>query len=238
MVKILVVDDPHVNDALSGALPLRWEAATIVSAADGDEALRLFFGENPDVVVLDVSSPCLSGFEVLRQIRRVSDVPVLILSTLGHETDQVRGLQLGADDYVVKPFGAPVLMARIRAVLRRTERLAVTDSIPDFGAAGLAINYEGRRVMVNGHAIDLTPVEFKLLAHLARNAGQVLTHEVLRDQIWGPDSYRTDEHLRVYISRLRSKIRQAGGPQCIETVRTVGYRLVRPRMDASVEHCA
>jgi two-component system KDP operon response regulator KdpE len=238
MVTILVVDDdPKIRDGLGVALPFQWNAATVVTAADGDEALRVFFDQDPDIVLLDVSLPGLSGFEVLRQIRLVSDTPVIMLTALGEETDQVHGLELGADEYVVKPFSALALMARIRAVLRRTELSPLGRAAPDFVAGPLSINYQRREVLVNGHPIHLTPVEFKLLYHLARNAGHVLTHETLLNRIWGPDSLRTADHLKVYVSRLRSKIGRAGGPRLIETERGIGYRLVRPITGANDADC-
>ena len=236
MATILVVDDDQqVRDVLSVALPFQWEAATVVTAADGDEVLRLFSDENPDIVLLDVSLPGRSGFEVLREIRQVSDVPVIMLSALGDEKDQVQGLALGADDYVVKPFSALALLARIRAVLRRTQSSSPSRSAPDFIDGPLTITYRSRRVLVHGRPIHLTPVEFKLLYHLIRNAGQILTHEALLTRIWGPDSLRTHDHLRVYVSRVRSKIEQAGGPDNIETERGVGYRFVRSPADAGSE---
>jgi DNA-binding response OmpR family regulator len=233
MATILVVDDDQqIRDAPSVALPFQWEAATVVTAADGDEVLRLFSDEDPDIVLLDVSLPGRSGFEVLREIRQVSDVPVIMLSALGEETDQVQGLALGADDYIVKPFSALTLLARIRAVLRRTQSSSPSRSAPDFIDGPLTISYENRRVSVHGRPLHLTPIEFKLLYHLARNAGHLLTHGTLLNRIWGADSFRTHDHLRVYVSRVRSKIEQAGGPDCIETERGVGYRYVRSPADA------
>jgi two-component system KDP operon response regulator KdpE len=229
MATILVVDDdPQVRDALSVALPFQWDAANVVTAADGTQGLAMFFDQNPDIILLDVSLPGLSGYEVLERLRRVSDVPVIMLTALGQETDQVHGLALGADDYVVKPFGVLALMARIRAVLRRTQLGSPLRSAPDFVAGSLKIDFQWRSVSVHGRPLHLTPVEFKLLYHLARNAGQLLTHEVLLQRIWGPDSMRTHDHLRVYVSRVRAKIERAGGPDCIETERGIGYRFVRP----------
>jgi two-component system KDP operon response regulator KdpE len=235
MPRILTVDDdPLIRDALSAALSLQWPSAEIVTASSGAEALRTFFDHEPDVVLLDVSLPGLSGFEVLRQIRQVSDVPVIMLTGRGEETDQVRGLELGADDYVVKPFGSLALLARIRAVLRRTECSLLARGVPDVTAGPLTIAFDRRQVAVHGHVIHLTPVEFKLLYHLARNAGQLLTHDALLNRIWGPDSYRTADHLKVYVCRLRSKIERVGGPRCIENERGLGYRLVRTPAAATV----
>jgi len=232
MATILVVDDdPQVRDALSVALPFQWEAATVVTAPDGEHVLQIIFDRSPDIVLLDVSLPGRSGFEVLQQIRRVSDVPVIMLTALGDETDQVHGLTLGADDYVVKPFSALALMARIRAVLRRTQMSSPSREVPELAVGPLTINFQSRSVLVRGRPVHLTPVELKVLYHLARNAGHIMTHEALLHRIWGPDSTRTHDHLRVYVSRIRSKIEQAGGPDCIETERGVGYRLVRSLVD-------
>src|SRR5215203_6446066 len=162
MATILVVDDdPQVRDALSIALPFQWEAATVVTASDGDQVMQVFFDENPDLILLDVSLPGLSGFEVLQRIRRVSDVPVIMLTALGDEKDQVQGLALGADDYIIKPCSAIVLLARIRAVLRRTELTSPSRSAPDFVDGPLTIRYQSRQVFVHRRPIRLTPVEFK-----------------------------------------------------------------------------
>src|SRR3954466_16068784 len=140
MATILVGDDdPQVRDALSVALPFQWEAATVVTAPDGEHVLQIIFDRSPDIVLLDVSLPGRSGFEVLQQIRRVSDVPVIMLTAHGEETDQIHGLTLGADDYVVKPFSALALMARIRAVLRRTQMSSPSRSDPELVVGPLAI---------------------------------------------------------------------------------------------------
>jgi two-component system KDP operon response regulator KdpE len=229
MPRILVVDDdPQIRDALGVTLPLQWRSATVTMASSGEEALRLFAEHEPDVVILDVSLPNLSGFEVLRQIRLVSDVPVIMLTGRGDEIDQVRGFGLGADDYVVKPFGSLALIARIKAVLRRAGLSSVAPGGPDFTAGPLTISFDSRQVAVHGQIVHLTPTEHRLLGLLARNAGHVLTHDALLNRIWGPDSYRTRDHLRVCVSRLQAKIERAGGPRCIENEHGLGYRLVRP----------
>jgi DNA-binding response OmpR family regulator len=224
---ILVVDDdPVIRDLLREGLPLQWQAVTVVTASDSDEALRLFFTWEPDVVLLAVALPGRSGFEVLREIRRVSDVPVLMISRRGAEHDQVNGLMLGAHDHVVKPFTIPLLLARIRAVLRRTERVPLASGVADVGGGPLTPSSGRQEVVINGQSVRLTPVEFRLLSCLARNVGQVLTYEILLTRIWGPAPYRTADQLRVVVSRLQSKIERAGGPRCIENERGLGYRLV------------
>ncbi|HEX5504739.1 MAG TPA: response regulator transcription factor [Thermomicrobiales bacterium] len=229
-MKILLVDDdPHILDALSVGLQLQWQDAEVFVAADGEAGLRQFYEQTPDVVVLDVTMPRRSGFDVLREIRRVSDVPVLMLTARGEETDQVRGLELGADDYLVKPFSHLVLLARIKAVLRRAELPPPVRALPDFVAGDLAINYQSHEVTVGGAPVKLTPVEYKLLYHLARNAGRLMPHQALLDRVWGADYVATTDYLKVFVSRLRAKLERPGGPHYIETERGLGYRFARPR---------
>ena len=225
-MKILIVDDdPHLLDALALGLGLQWQDAIVLAARDGEEGLRLFYDQSPDVVVLDVRMPGKDGFAVLKEIRRVSDVPVLMLSAQGEEIDQVRGLELGADDYVVKPFGHLALLARIKAVLRRAELPPPVETAPDFVAGDLAVNFGGRRVTRGGVPVELTPFEYKLLYHLVRNAGRVLPHQTLIDRVWGEEYGAPADYLKVFVSRLRAKL----GPEYIQTERGLGYRFVKPR---------
>ncbi|HET8626688.1 MAG TPA: response regulator transcription factor [Thermomicrobiales bacterium] len=232
-MKILLVDDdPHILDALSVGLQLQWQDAEVFVAADGEAGLRAFYAHAPDVVVLDVNMPRKSGFEALQEIRRVSDVPVLMLTARGEETDQVRGLELGADDYLVKPFSHLVLLARIKAVLRRAELPPPVRALPDFVAGDLAINYQSHEVTVGGAPVRLTPVEYKLLYHLARNAGRLMPHQALLDRVWGADYVATTDYLKVFVSRLRAKLERPGGPRYLETERGLGYRFVRPKEGA------
>ncbi len=226
-MKILVVDDdPQILDALSVGFQLQWRDADVFSAADGEVGLKLFYDQVPEVVLLDVGLPGRSGFEVLQEIRRVSDVPVIILSARGHEADQVRGLELGADDYVVKPFGYMALIARIKAVLRRADMPSPLRSAPDFVSGGLAVNFEDASVTLRGKTVRLTPLEYKLLYQLVRNHGRLMSHETLINRIWGEEYGATTDHLKVFISRLRSKIEADDGPKLIETERGLGYRFV------------
>jgi two-component system KDP operon response regulator KdpE len=229
-MKILVVDDdPHILDALTVGFQLQWQDSTIIPARDGEEGLRSFYEHNPDVVVLDVAMPGKNGFEVLQEIRRVSDVPVIMLTARGEETDQVRGLELGADDYVVKPFSHLALLARIKAVLRRAEMPPPVDAMPSFVAGDLTVNFQSHQVTLGGEPVKLTPVEYKLLYHLVRNAGRLMPHQALLDRVWGDEFGATTDHLKVFISRLRAKIESPGGPHYIETERGLGYRFVRPK---------
>jgi DNA-binding response OmpR family regulator len=225
-MKILVADDdPHILDAVAVGFQFQWQDCEVLTATDGEAAVDAFFAHQPDVVVLDVNMPRKNGFEVLRDIRRVSDAPVLMLTARGEEADQVRGLELGADDYVVKPFSHLALLARVRAVLRRAELPPPARALPDFTAGDLAVDFQAQRVTVKGQPVKLTPVEYKLLYHLVRNAGRLLPHRLLLDRVWGADYAASPDHLKVFISRLRAKL---GDPSLIETERGVGYRFVRP----------
>ena len=229
-MKVLVVDDdPRLRDALEVGIQLQWQDARVLTAADGEAGLDLFFEHEPDVVLLDVSMPLKNGFEVLQDIRRVSDVPVIMLTARGKDTDQVRGLELGADDYVAKPFSHVALMARIKAVLRRAELPPPVQAQPDFVAGDLAIHFQNEEVTIRGESVKLTPVEYKLLYHLVRNVGHLLPHQTLLDRVWGSDYEASPEYLKVFISRLRAKLRRGDGPEYIQTERGRGYRFVRPR---------
>jgi two-component system KDP operon response regulator KdpE len=229
-MKILVVDDdPLILDALTVGLALQWQDATVLPAEDGEAGLAAFYEHAPDVVVLDVNMPKKNGFEVLQEIRRISDVPVIMLTARGEEAAQVRGLELGADDYIVKPFSHLVLLARIRAVLRRAELPPPVAVAPDFAAGELAINFQSHEVTVAGRPVKLTPVEYKLLFYLARNAGRLLPHQALLDRVWGADYVASPDYLKVFVSRLRAKLERPGGPRYIETERGLGYRFARPQ---------
>jgi DNA-binding response OmpR family regulator len=227
-MRILVVDDdPQVLKALTLGFQLQWQDSLIIPATDGESGLRAFFEHAPDVVVLDVALPGKNGFAVLEEIRRVSDVPVIMLTAHGEDLDQVRGLELGADDYVAKPFSHLALVARIRAVLRRAELPQPVQASPDVEIGDLAINFQHQRVTRGGEPIRLTPLEYKLLYHLVRNAGRTLPHQALLDYVWGPDYGATTEHLKVFISRLRAKLDPDGSRRLIETERGIGYRFAR-----------
>ncbi len=229
-MKILVVDDdPLILDALTVGLSLQWQDAEVIAAEDGEAGLAMFYDQTPDVVVLDINMPRKNGFEVLQEIRRISDVPVLMLTARGDETAQVRGLEMGADDYIVKPFSHLVLLARIKAVLRRAELPPPVAAAPDFVAGELTINFQNHETTVAGEPVKLTPVEYKLLFHLVRNAGRLMPHRTLLDRVWGADYVASNDYLKVFISRLRAKIERPGGLHYITTERGLGYRFIRPQ---------
>jgi len=224
-MKILIIDDdPQILDALSAGFQLQWKDAEVFAAADGESGVNLFYDRLPDVVLLDIGLPAKNGFDVLQEIRRVSDVPIIVLSAGGQEADQVRGLELGADDYVVKPSGYMALVARIKAVLRRAEMPAPLHSAPDFESGDLSIDFENATVTLRGKPVRVTPLEYKLLCQLVRNQGRIVPHETLINRIWGEDYGATTDHLKVFISRLRSKLEVGDGPRLIETERGLGYR--------------
>src|SRR5215216_7581818 len=234
-MKILIVDDDHdLLEALGLGLQLQWQGIEVITATDGEAALGLFFDELPDVVLLDVGLPLLDGFEVLRRIRAVSDTPVLMLTARGAEMDKVRGLEIGADDYITKPFSPLELLARIKAVLRRSELPPPVRAAPSFQVGDLTINFDSQEVARAGTPIPLTAMEYRLLYQLVRNAGHVVPRETLLARVWGDDSRDQTDYLKVYISRLRAKLEpDPEHPRLILTERGTGYRFVRSTTPAA-----
>ena len=229
-MKILIVDDnPDLVQALKLGFKLQWPESQVVSAGDGERALAVFSEETPDIVLLDIAMPGMNGFEVLRRLRQVSDVPVVMLTVKGDEQDKVRALELGADDYVTKPFGSLELMARIKAVLRRVAvPLPEATALP-FAGGDLTIDYATRIVTVRGKPVKLTPTEFRLLCALARYPNQVLSHPTLLVRVWGSEYRGESDFLKVYIKRLRDKIEEdSSSPRYILTEWGQGYRLAVP----------
>jgi len=224
--RILVVDDERsITDLL--VYNLQRSGYQVVVACDGRQALRLAQAERPDLVILDLMLPGLDGLDVCRALRREGSIPIIMLTARDEEIDRVVGLELGADDYVTKPFSVRELMARVKAVLRRT-------TSP--GAAAAAVRREGllevdtlaREARFAGVLLSLTHLEFDLLETLARHAGQVLSREQLLDQVWGYDYYGDARAVDSAVKRLRARLREAGGdPAIISTVRGIGYRLER-----------
>jgi two-component system KDP operon response regulator KdpE len=224
-----VDDDTSVREALSVGLKLQWQDVEVLEAADGETGLERFFEDNPDLILLDVSMPRMSGFEVLREIRMVSEVPVIMLTGRGDEMDHVRGLELGADEYLQKPIRHAALVAHIKSALRRAKGTPPLETLPDFVAGDLTIHFQNHEVAIAGEVVKVTPLEYRLLYHLVRNAGNVLPHEALLDRVWGSEHEVGPEYLKVFVSRLRSKLRRAGGPDYIQTERGVGYRFLKTR---------
>ncbi len=224
-IHILVVDDDEaIVRFLCANLRARDYRVTI--ATNGEEALEAVQRDFVDLIVLDIMMPKLDGVQVCQRIREWSQVPVLILSARGDEKDKVRCLEIGADDYLTKPFGVEELLARIKTALRHAGVSRVTSSLPVFTSGELEINFDMRRVNVQGKDVRLTPTEYLLLQQLAVNAGKVMTHSMLLQKVWGEQYYSEKEYLRVFVGRLRRKIeRDPENPRHILTVPGVGYYL-------------
>jgi len=218
---ILVVDDePQVRRVLRTTLAA--EGYVVLEARNGQEALERFRAEPADIILLDVNMPDMDGFEACREIRRNSEVPIIMLTVRGAERDKVLALDAGADDYVVKPFGMQELLARIRAALRRA---LPPDRLPAFVSKDLSIDFAARRVTVRGREVHLTPKEFDVLRHLVAHQGKPLTHRRLLQAVWGPDYGDEPEYLRVTVNQLRKKIEpDPTHPRFILTEPWVGYR--------------
>ena len=227
--RILLVDDEQAIQTLL-AYPLRRDGYEVVPAHDGREALDRFAEGRFDLVVLDVMLPRLDGIEVCRRLRSRSQVPIIMLTARDDEVDKVLGLEMGADDYITKPFSVREFRSRVRAALRRAEMLGARPRGEEpIDLAGLRIDFERRAVTVRRNRVELTYVEFEVLAALARAPGKVFTREVLLEQVWGDSAYRDPRTIDVHIRHLREKIeRDPGSPEYLFTVRGVGYRFRDP----------
>lgn len=223
---ILVVDDePRMVSFMR--LNLELEGCRVISAVNGREALDRAREEMPDVMLLDIMMPGMDGFETLRRLRQFSQLPVLILTARADEEDRIKGLELGADDYIGKPFSHRELVSRIRAVLRRHYAPPPAPQTTVVVDDRLTIDFARREVLVEGERVNLRPTEYRLLYHLVQNAGYVMNHETLLTRVWGPE-YRDETHyLRLYVTYLRQKIEaDPSNPKYIMTERGVGYRFV------------
>ena len=224
--RILIVDDePPIVDLL--AYNLERANYQVIVARDGEQALATARQQQPDLIILDLMLPRLDGLEVCRALRRECDVPIIMLTARDAEVDRVVGLELGADDYVVKPFSVRELMARVKSVLRRSApRMATVD--PDLVRLGtLTVDANRRQALWHGVELELTALEFDLLYTLARHPGQVLSREQLLEQVWGYDYYGDLRVVDAAIKRLRARLRQAvPGEELVTTVRGVGYKLL------------
>ncbi len=232
---ILVVDDEERMVRFI-RLNLEHDGFKVIEAFNGTKAINQVRSNLPDLVLLDIMMPDMDGFEVLRIIRETSNVPVIMLTAKGEEDDRVRGLELGADDYVTKPFSPRELVSRVRAVLRRTETTGVgTHGLIEVDER-LKLDFERREIWVDGELVKLRPTEYRLLYHLVQNAGWVVTHDQILGKVWGYE-YRDEPHyVRLYINYLRKKLEQdPANPKYILTERGVGYRFVDFRRKDSTE---
>lgn len=227
-MRILVVDDDAPSVKMISFL-LREEGYEVSSTDNGVSALDIIDRTEPDLVILDVMMPHLDGFEVCRRIRQKLDVPIIFLSAKGETVDKVAGLQLGADDYLAKPFEPAELLARVKAVLRRAEVFAVEDTQSRLVVSDVTLDPVSNRLhFTDGRTVELTPIEFRLLHCLMRNAGRILSHDLLMNAVWGYDYEGYSNQIAVYIRRLRMKIESdPDNPKYLTTVRGLGYKFER-----------
>jgi phosphate regulon transcriptional regulator PhoB len=223
-MKVLIVDDefPIVE---SVAYNLRKEGYTVLTAENAEDCMRIVRSEAPDVIILDVMLPTASGFDVCRTLRRESDIPIIMLTARAEETDRVVGLELGADDYVTKPFSMRELTARVKSILRRRSAGGVTTE-GRLQAGELIIDQKRHEVTLGGRVIDLSPKEYSLLVLLVSYPDQVFSRQALLDRVWGPHAFVEDRTVDVHIRWLREKIEEVpSSPRRLLTVRGVGYKL-------------
>ncbi|HEY6284042.1 MAG TPA: response regulator transcription factor [Ktedonobacteraceae bacterium] len=220
-------DDPQLLRLITRNLQL--EGYDVLAASDGQQALELIENNTPDLVLLDVMMPRMDGFTVCYRVREFSSVPIIIITARGQDQDKVRGLDLGADDYLTKPFSVDELLARVRAVIRRSQFTAreYTQGLRATTETGsLVIDYSQHIVMLNGREIALTPTEYRIIAYLSQNVGRVITQDLLLEHVWGPEYLGESHMLQVNINRLRHKLEvDATQPRYILTKVGVGYSL-------------
>lgn len=220
---VLIVDDEKsLRDFMRRNLEVR--GFLVLTAANGLEALALFNTNRVDLIILDVMMPRMDGLETIRRIRQSSLIPIIVLSALGEESDKIQALNLGADDYLTKPFGVGELLARVQAVLRRTHWMEIPVQQGQITRGEIVADLERHTVTVRGEDVELTPTEFSLLIYLMEHAGKVLQHRIILQHVWGPEYGPESEYLRVYIGRLRQKIeKDPSSPQYLITERGIGY---------------
>lgn len=224
---VLVVDDEVAITILlrEWLEPAGYE---VITALDGMSAWQVFFARRPNLAIVDIMMPGMSGLELCRRIREVSSLPIIILSARGAELDKVQGLEAGADDYLVKPLGEKEFLARVKAALRRAQMPPPTATAPVYSDSYLTIDYAKHQVFAQDAAIHLTPLEFRMLSYLVQNPNQVLTQEQILSQVWG-EEYESPESIKWYIASIRKKIRDAPeAPKFIINVRGSGYYYQKP----------
>jgi len=223
-----VEDEPQTIEAVSLIFKLRWPEVELLSTTKGSDAARMAEKESPDAVILDLGLPDVDGIEVLKEIRAFSEVPVVIVTARGDSISQVKGLELGADDYITKPFDPAVLLVRLKNALAHA-RMPLNQATAPLTIGNFIIDFANRQVSFQGKPLDLTLTEYRLLCHLARNAGRVLSHDNILRVVWG-EGYESTDILRAYIYQLRQKLTQVGAnPEIISVERGIGYKFVVPR---------
>jgi two-component system KDP operon response regulator KdpE len=223
---VLIEDDAEIIEAVTLTFKIRWPQATFLSTDSGQEGISLVEKNNPDLVILDLGLPDTSGYNVLKEIRRFSHVPVIILTARGEETDIVRGLELGADEYIIKPFRQMELLARVKAVLRRQE--AVSEELP-LAVGSMILGPSIRDLTLKGKKINLTRTEGIVLGQLMRHVGHAVSHATLAKALWGEEYPGAAESLKVYVRHLREKIEEnPSDPKLLLTRIGAGYQLAKP----------
>lgn len=226
-MKLLIIEDsPEIVEAVSICLRSRWPEVTVTSAVEGAEGIKVLESESFDIVILDINLPDIDGFEVLRRLRSFSDVPVIIVSVRGDLGDRAHGLEMGADDYIVKPFSPLDLVARVNALLRRVETPKFTEEELIIVRGELTLNVTSHEANLRGKTIRLSPTEYRLLYVLMKNAGRTLSSKEIVKQVWGEEQADA-ESVRTYVRRLRDKLKDSP-PQMILTDHREGYRFISP----------
>lgn len=221
--KVLLIDD-DIDSLRLNRIVFAKAGAQVITANDGLEGISKLHSHRPDLVILDVMMPGGSGYEVCRQIRKISNIPVIMLTALGQEQNELDGLDAGADDYLSKPYSPEILLARARSVIRRSEQNDSHRLSTDYDDGHLRIDFKKHQVLINNEHVKLTPTEFRLLAYLEENAGRVLTFANILQHVWGNEYQGSDDYVHIYVSHLRNKIEEdAKQPHYIISVRGVGY---------------
>ena len=228
MKVLLIEDSTEIQEAVTLIFELHWPDSEVVIAGEGSEGIIVVETKSPDIVILDLGLPDIDGFKVLKEIRSFSDVPLIILTVRGEEIDKVRGLELGADDYIVKPFSHMELLARVKSVLRRSHMPELKGVDKPVVMPNLSIDFATRTVIKGDNKIKLTPTEFNLLQCMVRNEGKILTHHALLAKVWGDEYTDSSEYLKVYIQRLRDKLEDdPSNPKILISERGVGYKFAK-----------
>ena len=229
-MRVLIIEDnPEIVQSVVLCFELRWTGVEVLSTAEGKIGLKMAEEESPDVIILDLGLPDIDGLDVLREIRSYSNMPIIILTVRGEELDKVKGLEMGADDYIVKPFAPAEFLSRVKAVMRRSQTLDVRSDEEAYVRGKLRIDFAARELTVGGNLVKLTPSEYKLLYYLVKNEGKVVPHQVLLERVWGPEYTEETDYIKVYVQRLREKLEEKpGNPKIILSERGVGYKFVGP----------
>ena len=222
MRALIIEDEKSIIDAVNLAFEFRWPGVSLLAATTGKRGIELVKAESPDIVILDLNLPDISGFDVLKRLREFSDVPVIILTVRSEDEDVLKGLESGADDYVIKPFNYLTLLARVKAVLRRSESIPFTGKHYNEVNDRLKIDFVNQKVKVDNQQIKLTPTEYHLLALLVKTKGEIVPYRRIMEEIWAKDYAGETDNIRIYVRRLRKKLHDTT-PSMIANKRGLGY---------------